>query len=73
MKLSALKNDYVFLLCCTSFNLAVHFIKFLIGKRILIDKVANNEKKNGGNDCREYQNGVLCDLRIVGQFRIVSV
>ena len=63
-------NQFLFLSC---FNLAIHFIQSLIGKRILIDQIAYNDQKDGGNDRREYQNGVLCDLRIIGQFWIIGI
>ena len=49
-----------------AFNLHIHLIELLVGKRILIDKVTNNHKKDGGNDGREPQNGILCDFRVVG-------
>ena len=66
----------VTLLLCfkvASFNLLVDFVEALIGERILIDEVADNKQKDGRNDRREQQNGILCNLRIISQLRIVGI
>ena len=57
----------------TCFDFSVNFIKLLICKRILINQVTYHNKKNSGNDTREPQNRILCYLRIICQFRIISI
>ena len=61
---------YSFVAC---FNFLVNLIQSLIGKRILVDEVSYNDKEGGGNDAGEYQDGILCNIRIVGQLGVLSI
>ena len=55
------------------FYFPVHFIKFLICKRVLINQVTYHNEKNSGNDTCEPQYCILRDVRVIGQFRVISI
>ena len=55
------------------FNLLVHLVKTLVGKRILVYQISYYNQKDGGNDGGEPQDGILNGCIIITQVSIICI
>ena len=59
------------LMLCLDF--LVHLVKSLIGKRILVYQISDNDKKDGRDDSGEPQDCVLYGLAVITYVSIISI